>query len=778
MPRFLNTSTGEFEWHDNPRLVDYAILSHTWRSPEDGGEQSFEGVRKIQAAVNEQMQRLRNGVVQEPNTIEIAPSAPSQDPIHSTPDTLRNPTITSVLSHPELSDKIREICKIAREAGFRLVWIDSCCIDKSSSAELSEAINSMFDWYRLADVCYVYLEDVPDVDHPIAHSGPVTDDTFRHSKWHTRGWTLQELIAPEHVVFLTQTWHFLGTRTALAVTIQQVTGIHFDILTGRAPLDSVSVARRLSWAAWRRTTRVEDEAYCLMGLFGVHISPIYGEGRNAFLRLQEEIVKTIPDQSIFAWGKCCTFLSCDKVMTEPGVVQGTVGLLAQSPRDFSSSRDVVPLAPTDFASRLRRRIKGAFPSVHCTFTPQGVRIELFCIDITPFPRFSNLFFAMKGLGTCKDCAARGRAHALALLQCQEKDGSLLALPLCHSQGDLLRGISVATHFMCSDRTHAPFHVVRLSKDALAELLEHLTPTPVEVFLLRHHVDPPKPKSRQPRFAAFMTYPRLALWPKEGDKGVPFSLSPNCTQELGVLGFSVTPLVCTREPEKIVLSTSLTSGPQDWWRTRFQQTVKLQVTLTRSTMWGQMRIFFDVQNGLRFLPWDDLEASGRSPEESTFDAGSPSPDLEEVPCVDGSASTSRTTAIFVDRNSERVWAEAEFIIHADPDWEMSAFDVRFLRIRLEHIMGDPEAGANPAQEIRLVIELSQKYRHFRATKDDTKSTLLDAGKGGSVNLYGALIGSSEAPLKAASSSEPLERSPSSLRREVAILFSLLHVRHTN
>ncbi|EIW61113.1 HET-domain-containing protein, partial [Trametes versicolor FP-101664 SS1] len=203
----------------------------------------------------------------------------------------------SILSHPDLSDKIKGICKVARKAGYQYVWIDSCCIDKTSSAELAEAINSMFDLYRLATVCYVYLSDVSD-----GTRARKKGSSFAKSRWHTRGWTLQELIAPDRVVFLTSGWAPLGTKISLAVTLRRITGIDIALLTGRASLESFSVARRMSWAANRQTTRVEDEAYSLLGIFGVHMSPIYGEGRNAFLRLQEEIIKNIPDQSIFAWG--------------------------------------------------------------------------------------------------------------------------------------------------------------------------------------------------------------------------------------------------------------------------------------------------------------------------------------------------------------------------------------------------------------------------------------------------------------------------------------------
>ncbi|EIW51960.1 HET-domain-containing protein, partial [Trametes versicolor FP-101664 SS1] len=275
MPRFLNTWTGGFEWHPDASKVTYAILSHVWRDSGEGGEQSYDDVLKIQAAVRRDIFTLFRA---------------------SKASLTEHRELGTIFAHPELSDKIKGFCKVAREAGFRLVWNDACCIDKTSSAELSEAINSMYEWYRLSDMCYVYLADVSEgVPQEIRRA-------FRFSRWHKRGWTLQELIAPEHIVFLTETWNVLGTKWTLARTLERITGVDFDILTGRSTLNSVSVARRMSWAAERETTRVEDRAYSLLGIFGLHMSPIYGEGENAFLRLQEEIIRTIPDQSIFAWG--------------------------------------------------------------------------------------------------------------------------------------------------------------------------------------------------------------------------------------------------------------------------------------------------------------------------------------------------------------------------------------------------------------------------------------------------------------------------------------------
>ncbi|PIL35281.1 hypothetical protein GSI_02006 [Ganoderma sinense ZZ0214-1] len=178
--------------------------------------------------------------------------------------------------------------------GLSLIWIDAPCIDKTSSAELSEAINSMYEWYRLSTICYAFLHDVTE--------DPYTNpSSFRHSAWHTRGWTLQELIAPAIVVFLSSDWRMLGGKHRLADVLEDATGIDRGILTHSRPLSTVCVARRMFWASKRCTTRKEDEAYCLMGIFGVHIPIIYGEGSKAFIRLQEEILKHIPDQSIFIW---------------------------------------------------------------------------------------------------------------------------------------------------------------------------------------------------------------------------------------------------------------------------------------------------------------------------------------------------------------------------------------------------------------------------------------------------------------------------------------------
>jgi len=185
--------------------------------------------------------------------------------------------------------KIQEACRLSLEYGFEWCWVDTCCIDKTSSAELSEAINSMFWWYEASGVCLAYLSDLNE------------PESFDACRWFTRGWTLQELIAPEKVYFFDASWLLVGEKRDLEQRITNRTGICESVLRSRLALPSIAVATRLSWAATRETTRVEDMAYCLMGLFDVNMPMLYGEGSKAFLRLQEEIMKTTNDLSLFAW---------------------------------------------------------------------------------------------------------------------------------------------------------------------------------------------------------------------------------------------------------------------------------------------------------------------------------------------------------------------------------------------------------------------------------------------------------------------------------------------
>lgn len=216
--------------------------------------------------------------------------------------------------------KIRETCRLALEKKLDYTWIDTCCIDKSSSAELTESINSMFRWYQNAEVCYAYLSDLEPTDS--------TTSNLAKCRWFTRGWTLQELIAPSRVEFVDRKWNFRGSKTEIQDEISEITGVETIALRRDLPLTAFSIAHRMAWAARRQTTRTEDRAYSLLGIFDVNMPLIYGEGSKAFLRLQEEIVKRSNDLTIFAWNPSGSTEYCS--------------VLAPSPACFLGSKDVEP----------------------------------------------------------------------------------------------------------------------------------------------------------------------------------------------------------------------------------------------------------------------------------------------------------------------------------------------------------------------------------------------------------------------------------------------------
>ncbi|CAK1367321.1 unnamed protein product [Cercospora beticola] len=218
--------------------------------------------------------------------------------------------------------KLKLAATQARVHGYCYIWIDTCCIDKNSSAELQEAINSMFTWYAQAGTCYAYLSDVTCQRHQ-----PEFEAAFSNSRWFTRGWTLQELLAPRDVFFYTESWQELGNLRgpddeALQKMVSRTTGIaRYHLLAGRQ-LTRANVATRMRWASGRATARTEDIAYCLLGLFDISMPLLYGEGKKAFRRLQEEIMKQSDDLSLFSWTK----KSSDTMRH---------GLLSDSPADFA-----------------------------------------------------------------------------------------------------------------------------------------------------------------------------------------------------------------------------------------------------------------------------------------------------------------------------------------------------------------------------------------------------------------------------------------------------------
>ncbi|KAI6103976.1 heterokaryon incompatibility protein-domain-containing protein, partial [Pisolithus croceorrhizus] len=197
--------------------------------------------------------------------------------------------------------KILKSCEQAVKDALEWLWVDTCCIDKRSSSELSEAVNSMFRWYQNSKKCYVYLHDLTEPTLPKKADRKTYGNSNGWPEWFSRGWTLQELIAPEDVQFFNKGWARLGTKRSLEDTLWRITRIPPDVLLDSAALRNICVAQIMSWAADRKTSRVEDRAYSLLGLFGVSMPMLYGEGKRAFQRIQLEIMRASNDHSIFAW---------------------------------------------------------------------------------------------------------------------------------------------------------------------------------------------------------------------------------------------------------------------------------------------------------------------------------------------------------------------------------------------------------------------------------------------------------------------------------------------
>ncbi|KAF2666026.1 TPR-like protein [Microthyrium microscopicum] len=189
-------------------------------------------------------------------------------------------------------DKIRFCGERAAADKLEYFWVDTCCIKKTDQQELQTAINSMFRWYQQASKCYVYLTDVhvpDDVIDPQTHR--ITwEGAFRRSRWFTRGWTLQELIAPATVEFFSGNGKSLGTKVSLELEVQEITKVPVEALRGQQTLSQFSEEERMKWAANRQTTYPEDKVYCLLGIFDVFLPLIYGEGEEyAAQRLRREI---------------------------------------------------------------------------------------------------------------------------------------------------------------------------------------------------------------------------------------------------------------------------------------------------------------------------------------------------------------------------------------------------------------------------------------------------------------------------------------------------------
>jgi hypothetical protein len=345
--RLLNVRTRQLEEFIGDRIPAYAILSHTW------GEEEV-----------------------------------------SLQDLKRNDHVR-MLGYR----KIDGCCLRAIKNGYGYVWIDTCCIDKTSSTELSEAINSMFEWYQNSGICFVFLADVTAEEDPFSE-----DSSFRKSRWFTRGWTLQELMAPRHIQFADKSWNSIcvddyfnpATQSAILNShdnrslirlLHEITRIDLKSLINFNP-QYVSIAQRLSWAAKRRTTREEDIAYCLLGLLGVNMPLLYGEGPKAFLRLQKQIISESNDLSLLTWG----------LRLSP-YIDGHTSALASSLEQFKNCYDVITCQWPYFRDL-----------THFMMTNNGLSIELHLLEIDGE---SGTSLAILG---CLSSTRRSECIAISLLR--------------------------------------------------------------------------------------------------------------------------------------------------------------------------------------------------------------------------------------------------------------------------------------------------------------------------------------------------------------------------
>lgn len=304
----INTSTLSLELCYGDKIPAYAILSHTWGD----GEISFQDFTQLTETKDDRI-KSKAGY-----------------------------------------GKIAATCNMARIDGYRYAWVDTCCIDKTSSAELTEAINSMFDWYRRSTVCYVYLNDFLLDAADVSSQQERFDADFRQCRWFSRGWCLQELLAPRHLRFFNQKWQEIGRKSSMSRMISDITGVPEAVLLvpPKKDIQEFPIAARISWIAKRYTTRIEDMSYSLLGILNVNMPMLYGEGQGAFLRLQEEIIKKYNDLSIFAWNGEAT-------------ASGFMPVLASSPTSFVINS--IDHQRKDYGSQLGERLRTQF-----SLTNQGV----------------------------------------------------------------------------------------------------------------------------------------------------------------------------------------------------------------------------------------------------------------------------------------------------------------------------------------------------------------------------------------------------------------------
>jgi heterokaryon incompatibility protein (HET) len=498
-------------------IPHYAILSHTWRA--DGEEVTYENITN--------------------NTGEKKAGY----------------------------EKIRFCGRQAEHDGLQYFWIDTCCIDKSSSSELSEAINSMYRYYENAARCYAYLADVPD-----GTDIRTEDSAFRASRWFTRGWTLQELIAPSALEFYTANWARCGTKSSEAALIFEITGIPVKVLRDHVQnMRNTSVAQRMSWAANRRTTRVEDMAYCLLGIMEVHMGIQYGEAQHSFVRLQEEIIKNTTDHSLFAW----TGPKTDSIISG--------GVLATSPADFADA-DNIQAHPESGTANYNMTNKGL------------------CISLTicPPPR------VVDEIDRSDEAMTQARGLHYAILRCHNMGRfQEIAIPV-HSIGHYqYERLSGRYRPIEADK----LHLVRAAKSRLIYLRktgfsQGITATPQGMFLL-----PELPCPDFPWFIEAVYLPSCWSQSQRAIVNNPRFLSWSCAilmrrmpQVPGPQGYQLVLFLGFEfKPSSLV--------PYSWCKLHWpENSTEVKETDLR-TIWQNMDMFNDKRHGIKELVGDDVLSVG-------------------------------------------------------------------------------------------------------------------------------------------------------------------------
>lgn len=270
------------------------------------------------------------------------------------------------------SEIIHRGCHVAEQLGYEYIWIESVCVDVFSAEEVSEAVNSAFRWFQEATACLVYLAD-------LTPGSPDDETSWSHCEWWTRAWTLPELLAPSDVQFYDGDWNFRGTKTSppLLGIISRITHISEDVLCDASLIPHVSVAKRMSWAATRNARHIEDRAYSLLGIFGVHMQAVYGEGTASFVRLQEEILRDTQDMSLLAWE------------AQPDDKRPFRGLLASSPGEFARFVQCPPQwrRPLSFEGEVQSSNRGlSITAPFISYPGQGQQVLLLDLGAQHVPQ--------------------------------------------------------------------------------------------------------------------------------------------------------------------------------------------------------------------------------------------------------------------------------------------------------------------------------------------------------------------------------------------------------